>query len=69
MFAITQVTSLLAHDPTWRGALHGMLVLAALWWAWTTFASLTSAIDVDEGGVRLAMLTSTLAMLFVALAP
>ena len=67
VFAITQVTSLLAHDPTWRGALHGMLVLAALWWAWTTFASLTSAIDVDEGGVRLAMLTSTLAMLFVAL--
>jgi low temperature requirement protein LtrA len=53
VFAITQVTSLLAHDPTWRGALHGMLVLAALWWAWTTFASLTSAIDVDEGGVRL----------------
>ena len=68
VFAITQVTSLLAHDPTWRGVLHGMLVLAALWWAWTTFASLTSAIDVDEGGVRLAMLASTLAMLFVALA-
>jgi low temperature requirement protein LtrA len=68
VFAITQVTSLLAHDPTWRGVLHGLLVLAALWWAWTTFASLTSAIDVDEGGVRLAMLASTLAMLFVALA-
>jgi len=68
VFAITQVTSLLAYDPTWRGVLHGMLVLAALWWAWTTFASLTSAIDVDEGGVRLAMLASTLAMLFVALA-
>ena len=34
VFAITQVTSLLAHDPTWGGVLRGLLVLAALWWAW-----------------------------------
>ena len=35
VFAITQVTSLLADDPTWGGVLPGMLVLAALLWAWT----------------------------------
>ena len=68
MFAITQVTSLLAHDPTGRGVLHGMLVLVALWWAWTGYAWLTSTMDVDEGGVRLAMLASMGAMLIVALA-
>jgi low temperature requirement protein LtrA len=68
VFAITQVTKLLANDPTWHGVLRGLLVLAALWWAWTTYASLTSAIDVDEGGVRLAMLASTGTMLVVALA-
>src|ERR671934_2399828 len=68
VFAITQVTSLLAHDPTWRGVLHGMLVLAALWWAWIGYAWLTSAMDVDEGGVRLAMLASMGTMLVVALA-
>jgi low temperature requirement protein LtrA len=68
VFAITQVTRLLADDPTWGGVLRGMLVLAALWWAWTTYASLTSAMDVDEGAVRLAMLTATGAMLIVALA-
>src|SRR5687768_14999604 len=45
-----------------------MLVLAALWWAWSVYAWLTSAMDVDEGGVRLAMLASTGAMLIVALA-
>jgi low temperature requirement protein LtrA len=45
-----------------------MLVLAAVWWAWTTYAWLTSSIDVDEGGVRLAMLAATMAMLGVALA-
>jgi low temperature requirement protein LtrA len=45
-----------------------MLVLAALWWAWTVYAWLSSALDVDEGGVRLAMLTSMGAMFGVALA-
>jgi low temperature requirement protein LtrA len=68
VFAITQVTSLLAHDPTWRGVLRAMLVLAALWSAWNGYAWLTSAMDVDEGGVRLAMLASMGAMLVVALA-
>jgi low temperature requirement protein LtrA len=68
VFAITQVTSLLAHDATWHGLLHAALILAAIWWAWTTYAWLTSSIDVDEGGVRLTMLASTAMMLGVALA-
>jgi low temperature requirement protein LtrA len=68
VFAMTQVTSLLVDDPTWGGVLRGMLVLAALWWAWTAYAWLTSAADVDEGGVRLVMLGSMGAMLIVALA-
>jgi len=68
VFAITQVTSRLADDPTWSGVVRGMLVLAALWWAWAVYAWLTSAIDVDEGGVRLAMLASMGALLIVALA-
>ena len=68
VFAMTQVTSLLADDPTWAGVLRGMLVLAALWWAWAAYAWLTSATDVDEGGVRLTMLASMGAMLVAALA-
>ena len=68
VFTMTQVTSLLADDPTWGGVLRGMLVLAALWWAWAVYAWLTSAMDVDEGGVRLTMLASIGAMLVVALA-
>jgi low temperature requirement protein LtrA len=67
VFAITQVTSLLADDPTGGGVLRGMLVLVALWWAWTGYAWLTSTMDVDEGGVRLAMLAAMGAMLVVAL--
>jgi low temperature requirement protein LtrA len=68
VFAMTQVTSRLADDPSWAGVLRGMLVLAALWWAWAVYAWLTSAMDVDEGGVRLAMLASMGAMFGVALA-
>jgi len=68
VFAITQVTVMLADDPTWRGVFRGMLVLAALWWAWTAYAWLTSTMDVDEGGIRLVLLGSMAAMFGVALA-
>jgi low temperature requirement protein LtrA len=68
VFAITQVTSLLAHDPTWGGVLRGLLVLAALWWAWVAYSWLTSATDVDEGGVRLTILGAMCAMFCAALA-
>jgi low temperature requirement protein LtrA len=68
VFAITQVTSLLAADPTWGGVLRGMLVLAALWWGWSVYAWLTSALDVDEGGFRLGLLAATAGMFGVALA-
>jgi low temperature requirement protein LtrA len=68
VFAITQVTGLLATDTTWSGVLHGMLVLAALWWAWAAYAWLTNTVDAEEGGVRLAMLAAVAAMLVVSLA-
>ena len=68
VFAMTQVTILLADDPTWGGVFRGMLVLAAMWWAWSVYAWLTSAMDVDEGGVRLVMLAAMAAMFGVALA-
>lgn len=59
---------MLAAYKTGTGLLRGMLVLAALWWAWNVYAWLTSTIDVDEGGVRLVMLASMAAMFGVALA-
>ena len=34
VFAFTQVATLLADDPTFTGIGRGVLVLAALWWAW-----------------------------------
>jgi low temperature requirement protein LtrA len=68
VFGFTQVTGLLVDDPTWGGLFRGMLVLAALWWAWGVYSWLTSATDVDEGGVRLVMLAAMVAMFGAALA-
>jgi low temperature requirement protein LtrA len=68
VFAITQVTSLLAADPTWHGLVRGLLVLGALWWAWAAYAWLTNTLNPEEGAVRIAMFAVTGAMLIVALA-
>ena len=68
VFALTQVTALMSDDPTWRGLAQGMLVLAALWWAWGAYAWLTNEIEADEDLPRLAMFASMAAMLIAALA-
>jgi low temperature requirement protein LtrA len=68
VFAITQVTQLMSDDLTWRGIGHGMLVLAALWWAWTGYAWLTNTLEPEEGQVRAGMFGAMAAMLVVALA-
>jgi low temperature requirement protein LtrA len=68
VFAITQVTGLVSHDPTWESLGRALLVLAALWWAWGAYAWLTNAIDPDEGSARVAVLVSMGAMLVAALA-
>jgi low temperature requirement protein LtrA len=68
VFALTQVTGLMSEDPTWQGLGRGMLVLAALWWAWGAYAWLTNEIDADGDGVRLAMFVAMTAMLIAALA-
>ena len=68
VFAITQVTNFLAGHQTWEGLFQGLLLLAALWWAWTGYAWLTNTLDPEEGAVRFAVFTSMAAMLIVALA-
>src|SRR5215218_10167196 len=68
VFAITQVTNLMSAEPTWQGLGRGMLVLAAVWWAWAAYSWMTNAIRADEGIARLAMLTAMAAMLIAALA-
>ncbi len=68
VFAVTQVTALMAHNPTWEGLGQGMLVLIALWWAWGAYAWLTNYIAADEGVERLLIFAVMGAMLIAALA-
>jgi low temperature requirement protein LtrA len=67
VLAITQCTALMAAHPTWEGLAQGTLVLGMLWWAWVGYAWLTSTVDPEEGGVRLAMFAAMAALLVVAL--
>jgi len=68
VYAITQVTTLMSRDLTWRGVGHGLLVLAALWWSWTGYAWLTNTLEPEEGLVRAGMFAGMAAMLVAALA-
>jgi low temperature requirement protein LtrA len=67
VFAFTQVATLLADDPTFTGIGRGVLVLAALWWAWSAYAWLTNIVDPEEGVVGAALLVALTAMFVAAL--
>ena len=68
VFALTQVTALMAEDPSWGGLGRGMLVLALLWWAWAAYAWLTNYVAAEEDRERLLMLAVMGAFLVAALA-
>ena len=68
VFAFTQVTGLMADNPTAEGLGQGMLVLAAVWWTWGGFAWLTNSLHSDDGVARVGLLAAMGAMLVAALA-
>jgi low temperature requirement protein LtrA len=67
VFAFTQVATLLADNPTFAGIGRGVLVLAALWWAWSAYAWLTNNLDPEESVVGAALLVALIAMFVAAL--
>jgi low temperature requirement protein LtrA len=67
VFAFTQVATLLADDPTFAGIGRSVLVLAALWWAWTAYAWLTNTVDPEDNVVGAALLVALIAMFVAAL--
>ena len=67
VFAFTQVATLLANDPTFAGIGRGVLVLAALWWAWASYAWLTNVVDPEDTVIGAALLVALIAMFVGAL--
>jgi low temperature requirement protein LtrA len=68
VFALTQVTTLMAGDTTWLGLLRGMAVLTVLWWAWVAYVWIGTTTDAEDGITRFVMLAAMAAMFVTALA-
>lgn len=69
VFALTQVTTFLAHHTSWVGVLRGIGLLAALWWGWATYSWLTDSIATERvAAQRGTILAATILMFVVALA-
>ena len=68
VFAFTQVTALILEDTSVQGFLRAALVLAMVWWAWSAYAWMTNAIDIENTVTRLIIFTAMAAGFFMALA-
>jgi low temperature requirement protein LtrA len=66
VYAITQVTALLADKPSPPGLLQGVLILCLLWWCWCCFAWLGNVVRADTGLLRLILFTVMALMLVIA---
>ena len=67
VFALTQVTALMAEDLTARGAIRGILVVSVLWWCWVGYAWLGNLVRADEGVMRVALFVAMSGMFIAAL--
>jgi low temperature requirement protein LtrA len=67
VLGFTQCTALMADEPDWAGVGRGLVVLAVLWWAWQSYAWLTSYVEPEEGLVRIVVLAAMAALLIVTL--
>jgi low temperature requirement protein LtrA len=66
VFSLTQVTALMADDPTGHGIVRGLLVLALLWWSWVGYAWLANVVQAEEGLARVAVFGAMAAMFVLA---
>jgi low temperature requirement protein LtrA len=67
VLSFTQVTATVAHHGDWAGLGEGILILAAVWWAWAAYGWLTNTIDPDENVNRLCMFAAMGGMVVVSL--
>jgi low temperature requirement protein LtrA len=67
VLSFTQVTLKMADHPGWESLGEGLLILAAVWWAWCAYGWLTNSIDPDENLNRVCMFSAMAGMLVVSL--
>ncbi|MBC9715048.1 low temperature requirement protein A [Streptomyces sp. TRM66268-LWL] len=64
VYAITQVTAMMADHTTAARIAGSLVVLALLWWCWTCFAWLGNVVRADAGGL-FAVLVAVMAVMLV----
>jgi low temperature requirement protein LtrA len=67
VLSFTQVTLKMADRPGWESLGEGLLILAAVWWAWCAYGWLINRIDPDENLNRVCMFAAMGGMLVVSL--
>jgi len=68
VFAITQVTGFLYHDPSWLRLLEALAILMVLWFAWSGYVWLGNRAGTDEGTTRVVLLGAMGPLLIASLA-
>ncbi len=67
VYAITQVTELVADGPTLLRLVQGVLLILVLWWCWCCYAWLSTTVRADAGRNRIIMLAAMSALFLIAL--
>jgi low temperature requirement protein LtrA len=68
VFAVTQLTAILADDPTPLSVLRVLLLFGVLWWMFGGYVWLTNAVAPDRPARRLLLLAAMVAFLVMGLA-
>jgi low temperature requirement protein LtrA len=68
VFTITQLSTLLVREPSWRGVLQVVFMLGVIWWMYDGYAWLTNAVPPDRASRRFFLLAAMAAYLVLALA-
>ncbi|MDM4719948.1 low temperature requirement protein A [Micromonospora sp. WMMA1363] len=68
VFAFLNVTTLGAADLDFGALAQSMLVLALLWWCWSSFTNLGNAVRADQGVIPLVGFATMAAVIVMALA-
>ncbi|GAA1979945.1 low temperature requirement protein A [Microbacterium pumilum] len=67
VFAFTQVTFLMSHGEPPASIAQGVVVLALLWWSWSSFAWLGNQAHANEGVLRAALIVAMAAVFVLSL--
>jgi low temperature requirement protein LtrA len=68
VYALTQITTTMAHDLTLTGLAHGLVLMMLIWFGWTAYGWLGNQARADEGALRTAMIFAMVGYFLVALA-